>query len=118
MLPIVLLFIAGCAKGFNDGIMFHPEKYKIVSKYPNFFDKNISWKNKYKGGDVLKGERFWGSSRWFVWTTDAFHLFEMIQFQSCIIAAVLFANMTWDQNIAAFTILNLSRWAGFKVAYK
>ena len=37
------------------------------------------WKLKYKNGDPALGERFWGSSRWFVFLTDAWHLFDLLR---------------------------------------
>lgn len=37
-------------------------------------DIDLAWKNKWKNGDPAQGEKFWGSSRWFVGLTqDRWH---------------------------------------------
>lgn len=45
---------------------------------PLFWHKNKSWQNKWKNGDKKQGEKFFGSSRWFVLFTDAWHLFGLL----------------------------------------
>ena len=49
---------------------------------PLFWHKNVAWRNKWKDGDKTKGEKFFGSSRWFVMFTDAWHLFGFV-FRLC-----------------------------------
>lgn len=40
------------------------------------WDKNETWKNKWENGDPAQGEKFFGSSRWFVGLTDPWHFFK------------------------------------------
>ena len=72
LIPI-LLFISGFAKA----VMDLSEEGKIKGN-PLFWHKNKSWQNKWKNGDKKQGEKFFGSSRWFVLFTDAWHLFGVL----------------------------------------
>ncbi len=85
IISILLVVISGIAKAIcdlssDDKIKFKPEIYWVKSK---------SWVNKWKNGDPKQGEKFWGSSRWFVLFTDAWHLFGLIERISFAIAFIL-----------------------------
>lgn len=82
ILIIVLLSIASIAKSIMDTINFRFE-ISVFSKIKNkkqknWWDQKESWKNKYKDRDSRKGPAFWGSTTFFVWITDAWHFFQMI----------------------------------------
>jgi len=77
----VLLFISGFAKAVCD----LSEEGKLKLKPETFWIKNVSSKNKWKNGDKKQGEKFFGSSRWFVALTDAWHLFGLIERLSFVI---------------------------------
>ena len=70
----VLLFISGFAKA----VMDLSEEGKIKFKPSRYWIKSMSSPNKWKDGDPRKGEKFFGSSRWFVSLTDAWHMFGYI----------------------------------------
>ena len=70
----VLLFISGFAKA----VMDLSEEGKIKFKPSRYWIKSMSSPNKWKDGDPRKGEKFFGSSRWFVSLTDAWHVFGYI----------------------------------------
>ena len=55
---------------------------------PLFWHKNEAWKNKWKDGDKTKGEKFFGSSRWFVMFTCGWHLFGFV-FRLCFASTYL-----------------------------
>ena len=57
----------------------------IFSTFKNayWFNPNGSWKNKYKDNDPTKGPKFFGSTTFLVFTTDAWHFFQMIML-SCL----------------------------------
>lgn len=85
IISILLVVISGIAKAIcdlssDDKIKFKPEIYWVKSK---------SWVNEWKNGDPKQGEKFWGSSRWFVSFTDAWHLFGLIERISFAIAFIL-----------------------------
>lgn len=64
---------------------------KLGKLNPLFWDKHKSWKNKWKGGVAANGEKFFGSSTFLVWITDAWHLFNMLSYLSLFIAGYLTA---------------------------
>lgn len=70
----VLLFVSGFAKA----VMDLSEEGKIKFKPSRYWIKAMSSSNKWKDGDKRKGEKFFGSSRWFVSLTDAWHVFGYI----------------------------------------
>lgn len=76
ILPAGVAFFSGATWGLHETIShhwgaFHQRFPKASARYWN---PAISWKNKYKDGDFLRGEKFPGSSTIFVSTTDAKHL--------------------------------------------
>jgi hypothetical protein len=80
LIPILLIF-----SGFAKAICDLSEEGKLKFK-ADFWHKNIAWKNKWKNGDKSQGEKFFGSSRWFVLFTDAWHLFGLLFRVSFIVA--------------------------------
>ncbi len=76
-LKLGLMFISGAADGMTQVIAFHPDKF--FAQHPNanrqFWDNDVSWRNKYRKGDPAQGRAFIGSTTYLAWTTDAFHLF-------------------------------------------
>jgi hypothetical protein len=73
------LFISGFSDGVNDAISFHYSSFKHVHQNINdqFWNPNLSWRNKYKLGSTTK-EKFPLSSTILVFTTDGFHLTNML----------------------------------------
>lgn len=70
----VLLFISGFAKA----VMDLSEEGKIKLKPSRYWIKSMSSPNKWKDGDPRKGEKFFGSSRWFVSLTDIWYVFGFV----------------------------------------
>jgi hypothetical protein len=63
-----------------DTLQFHFDSSKFSKFKPqNFWNPQISWKNKWKNGDPNYGERFRFSSTFLVGFTDAWHLFKSIR---------------------------------------
>jgi len=71
-----LVFIAGASKGFNETLMFHWDAFhqKFPHANQNWYNPELSWKNKYKDGDPSKGAKFPLSTTMLVATTDQYHL--------------------------------------------
>jgi hypothetical protein len=124
LLIAALLFAAGIAKAVMDTLQFH---YVISIFYSdrynqNFWDPDESWRNKYKDLDPNKGARFPGSTTWLVWTTDAWHLFQMV-FLTCLQLAIvlpltwLLALPAWAA-IAGVAIAKAVQGASFQAFYK
>lgn len=78
--------IAGSAWGFHEGTQHHWSKFqkKFPDANPNYWNPEISWKNKYRNGNPEEGEKFYGSSTVFVAITDAKHLLSFIHRGSLI----------------------------------
>lgn len=90
----VLLFISGFAKA----VMDLSEEGKIKFKPSRYWIKSMASPNKWKDGDPRKGEKFFGSSRWFVSLTDAWHLFGVL-FRSFYSKAYICVGMLISINI-------------------
>ena len=73
ILSVVFSVIAGISKAIMD-----TSEEGVIKWNPLFWHKHKSSVNKWKNGDKAQGERFWGSSRWFVAQTDAWHLFGVL----------------------------------------
>ena len=74
---IILSVVFSILSGICKAVMDLSEESKIKGN-PLFWHKNKSWQNKWKNGDKSQGEKFFGSSRWFVLFTDAWHLFGVL----------------------------------------
>lgn len=88
---IIILIIGGMSNAIMDVLRF---RYS-TSIFKNF--KNQQWwnpilssANKWKNGDKSQGERFWGSSRWFVRFTDAWHFFQGMMFTCFFLSIILY----------------------------
>ena len=88
---VVTIFIFGISKAICDVSECCFNNSKLAKLNPLFWDKHKSWKNKWKGGVAANGEKFFGSSTFLVWITDAWHLFNMLSYLSLFIAGYLTA---------------------------
>ena len=73
--PAVLMFFAGAADGINQAISYKYYAFKKVFPGVNdvFWSPKVSYRNKYKNHDPAQGQKFFGSTTFLVWTTDAYH---------------------------------------------
>jgi len=71
-----LVFMAGASKGFNETLMFHWDAVhqRFPNANPNWYNPEVSWKNKYRDGDPTNGAKFPLSTTMLVATTDQYHL--------------------------------------------
>lgn len=70
-----VLALSGASFGLNQRIDHHN-----FSQGNQFWDINLSWKNKYRnydGGDLR--ERFFGAKTFLVWATDGYHLTSTVE---------------------------------------
>jgi hypothetical protein len=87
IISIIFIIFSGISESIMDKIQFHFSK-SIFSKFKNqlFWDPSISWRNKYKNGDPKQGSKFWGSTTYFVFVTDAWHFFKFLKNTSMFIS--------------------------------
>jgi len=75
---IISSVVLTIVSGFSKAVMDLSEEGKIKFKPSRYWIKSMSAPNKWKDGDPRKGEKFFGSSRWFVSLTDAWHVFGFV----------------------------------------
>lgn len=89
-ISITLVIFASIFKSIMDTLQFRYEK-SIFSKFNKYWwNPNFSWMNKWKYRDRQNGERFFGSSTFFVWVTDAWHFFQHFMITFMIASIVLY----------------------------
>jgi len=86
-----LVLVAGSAKGFNETLHFNYKAFE--NTFPgineNWFNPQVSWRNKYKGGDPDNGPKFFLSTSAFVMFTDQYHLNNFINRAAIMSALVI-----------------------------
>ena len=104
-LVLFLLIVGGISNAIMDVIRFRYST-SIFKKFKNqqWWNPSISWINKWKNGDHTQGEKFWGSSRWFVRFTDAWHFFQGIMFTCFFLCIILYTPF-------------INRWIDFIIMY-
>lgn len=117
-------FISGAARGLNQTIAFHPDRF--FARYPNadrgYWDNSISWRNKWRNGDPQQGEAFLGSSTVFVWSTDALHLSGTISNVTGVASLSIplykgCGKMNLWRHLAQVGITSAGYWLGFHSVY-
>ncbi len=94
MLIIIFLILAAVFKAIMDCLQFHYSTSPFAKlKKQNWWNPALSWVNKWKNGDPKQGERFPGSSTIFVFTTDAWHFFQMLFLTFMFLSIVFYIPM-------------------------
>ena len=85
-----LLFTAGLAKGFNEGLQYKYNGFEAIFPHADdqWFYPTFSYLNKYKDHDPSKGAKFPLSTSVLVMFTDQYHLNNFIQ-KSALTAALV-----------------------------
>lgn len=117
VIALILIIIAGLCNGMMDSIQFHWKKSIPAKRGWNekFWNPKISWKNKYGDLDKLT-PKFFGSTTFFVFLTDGWHLMQFFLWLSIFIAVVLFNPLLGL--LLDFLTLRVLFWIGFKMTYK
>ena len=89
MISAILLAFAGLCNANMDALKFRWGRYRFADKLYHYAGPN-SWKNKYKNNDPEAGPRFPGSTTFFVFVTDLWHLSQMLWRVSMTLAIVLY----------------------------
>ena len=115
IIVFVLLVIAGGLNGIMYLLQFHFYR-SIFSKYKSsFWNPQRSWENKWKwdrtGNKTVMVEKFWGSSRWFVWTTDAWHLIKFFMIKVIFIIIFYIVGLKYG-------LVCLGWYVGFWITYE
>lgn len=120
IIPIMLIFLMGAAKGVRDAVQFHPDEvHKVLPFLDNDFWNTpaLTWCNKYKSCES-KEERFFGSAGMFVFATDAWHLMEFLIIAFSLLAIVLYKPFSFGWFLVFdFAMFWIVRQAGFHLFY-
>ena len=113
---IILIIIFGISKAICDISESGFADSKLKRLNPQFWDKHKSWRNKWKGGVAANGEKFFGSSTFLVWITDAWHLFNALSYLSLFLSGVLLASM--NVRIIFIPLVYLLSFSIFELSYR
>lgn len=108
-----LVFAAGLFEGAMDHLQFH------YDRPDQFWNPDISWRNKYRGGDPANGKTFAG--KYAVWATDGWHLMKAGRNSTTAVAIVLHPKERgrpwWHYAAEAVGYWIINR-VGFNLTYK
>ena len=111
--PAAAVFVAGCFEGAMDGLQFH------YDKPDQFWNPDLSLKNKYVNRDPAQGKTFRG--KYLVFTTDGWHLMKFGRNLS-IFTALTFKLGDEKKKWWVYVVEGASYWfinrVGFNVTYK
>ncbi len=118
-----LMFTAGIADGHVE-ILTH-KYHKFQSKWknanPNKWNPDITWKNKWKNGDRLQGEKFPLSSTLLVFTTDPYHMLRTYEHLSTSLAVIIPIKGKKEKfyvYLIDFLVISCSKSLGFYLTYE
>jgi hypothetical protein len=104
----ILIILAGAINGIMDEIKFH-------NAFPNSkFWNAESWRNVYKNGDPLQGERFFLSTSILSFLCDGWHLMKEIMI-SCLCLAIAIA--IGKGIIITYLVMRIFYGIGFYITY-
>lgn len=106
MISIMFWFLACVCNSIMD-VLSTRYDVSIFGNYSNqlFWDWKISWRNKWKNGDILQGEKFLFSSTIFVFLTDAWHLFKFLMLLFLILSIYFYVPIIGIFDIPLFFII-------------
>ena len=111
LIIVLLIIIAAISKSVMDTVSFRfTESIFSNFKNQNWWNPSISWKNKYKNQDPKQGPKFFGSTTFLVFITDAWHFFQMIMLSCFNISIILGINhiIFNDLNVCRTILLDMS----------
>lgn len=111
-MSLLFVFIAGLAEGVMDFLQFH---FLVHNK---FWNPDISWKNKWKDGNPLKGEKFWQSSRALVFLTDGWHLMKFVRNLFIFASFLVLPDYSFAYLLMWVLLMRLLYGIGFTITYK
>jgi hypothetical protein len=117
-----LVLVAGAAKGFNETLQFHWKGFRnaFPKANPQWFNPNVSWKNKYKNGDSEAGPKFFLSTSALVMLTDQYHLNTFINraaWGTALVIKIGEGKRPFGHYVKDFIYYTLCHQAGFAATY-
>ncbi len=117
-----LVFVAGASKGFNETLMFHWKafRHRFPKANPQWFNPDISWRNKYENGDPEAGPKFPLSTSVLVAFSDQYHLNTMINrlaWTSVLVIKIGEGKKPLKHYLLDFLYYSACHQAGFALTY-
>ena len=117
-----MVFIAGASKGFNETLQFHWKEFKRQFPGANtqWFNPSVSWKNKYKNGDMNAGAKYPLSTSVLIMFTDQYHLNNFINktaWASALVIKMGEGKKRFKYYLLDFLYYTLCHQAGFALTY-
>ena len=113
---VILILVFGISKALCDISESGFYNSKLKNLDPQYWDKHKSWRNKWKGGVAANGEEYFGSSTFLVWTTDAWHLFNILSYLSMFMIGILAVSLS--KNLLFLTVVFLLCFTTFELIYR
>lgn len=120
-LSLSLTFAAGALNGLSEVLQFHYSSFNNVHPNANaqFWNPDLSWKNKYKGNDPTNGEKFYYSTSWLCCTTDGYHAVRMAE-RFAIVGAItipLNKNIRQQKKFIDYALDFGTHWASYELGF-
>lgn len=115
----LFFLLAGIANAYMDKLQFHysTSVFPQSGKRRQWYDPEISWRNKYKDYPDDKRPAFFLSKNFLVFLTDAWHFWQFIFLTSLSLAATPIMPIWW-QTIAVYLWFRLAFGLGFTLWFK
>ena len=115
-----LTFIGGFADGGAEALKWHYDQVDArLNLNDQYWNPQVSYRNKYAGGITANGAKFPGSTTYLVWTTDGYHMMRMVRNVS-ITGAIIFhpyQKKKWHKYLIDFVGHMVVYQAGFALSY-
>ena len=125
ILTTTLLILSATFKAICDTLQFHFETSIFNHNTLNawFWNPQLSWRNKYKNCEPEQGKKFFGSTTIFVWTTDAWHMFQMLYLNCFFLCLALHIDFgligeKWIVILINFAIIKVVFQSFFEVYFR
>lgn len=114
-------FFASSFEGTAETLKWHYDEFEnaLPETDPEYWNPELSWKNKYADGTPESGPKYFGSTTFLAWTTDGYHL--MRTSRNLMFGATLFLtprkDFDWRNMVVRIVAYSLAYQAGFHLAY-
>ena len=107
---VCLIILAAFFNSLMDVLQFRYSRSVFPQEgvQQEFFDPDLSWRNKWKNGNPEEGEAYPGSSTVFVLFTDAWHLFQFLMFSCFNLIILVLAHRIWKLKWYLYILLFVS----------
>ena len=115
------MIFAGAFEGTAETLKWHYDEFEntFPDTDPDYWNPEISWRNKYKNGEPTQGAKHFGSTTFLAWTTDGYHL--MRTSRNLMVGATLFLtpkkDFDWRNMLLRVACYTMAYQAGFHLTY-